>query len=258
MQRSQRPSKLGAGRDLMSDWLSRVLARSGALPLAEAELAIREGRVTVNKRVIKQPLSPVPPNAIIRLDGKEVSASAATLVLMFHKPAGTVTSRSEREGDTVFHHMLPSLPEPLRAYSWHAVGRLDRDTTGLLLFTNDEKFVGYATRPTSNLQKRYVAQVHGEVTDEKLRQLTRGVPLDEGQIARAVRTALRPDGSVEMVLTEGRFHQVKRMLGAVGLPVHRLHRDAIGELILDVPEGNVRPLSEAEVRTKLFYPPDSK
>src|SRR5690242_1300090 len=123
------------------DWLSRALARAGVLALADAEEAIRQGRVKVNGKVVRQPLSPLTPGAKVQLDGNVVALSQPARVLAFHKPAGVVTSRSEREGDTVFSLLLPQLSGALRDYTWHAVGRLDRDTTGLLLFTNDEKLL---------------------------------------------------------------------------------------------------------------------
>lgn len=237
------------------DWLSRALARAGALPLKEAEAAIADGRVRVDGKRVLEPFSPLRPDSRVSLDGKDVDVVAATRVVMFHKPAGVVTSDYDpKKVGTVFQRLGQVLPAQLQGFGWHAVGRLDRDTTGLLLFTNDERFVAHATSPETRLGKRYVARVSGQVTDEKLAQLRKGLELDDG-LTRPAGARVREDGKVELTLTEGRHHQVKRMLGALGMPVLQLHREAIGTLLLDVPEGECRLLSDTEVKDLLGYLP---
>ena len=237
------------------DWLSRALARAGALPLKEAEAAIASGRVRVDGKLVLEPFSPLRPGSKVSVDGRAVEVAARTRVVLFHKPAGVVTSDHDpKKVGTVFQRLGQVLPAELQGYGWHAVGRLDRDTTGLLLFTNDERFVAHATSPQTRLEKRYVARVSGQVSEEKLARLRAGLVLDDGP-TRPAGARLREDGSVELTLTEGRHHQVKRMLGALGLPVLQLHREAIGALVLDVPEGAFRLLSDAELRTALRYAP---
>jgi pseudouridine synthase len=237
------------------DWLSRALARAGALPLKEAEAAIAEGRVRVDGKKVLEPFSPLRPDSKVTLDGHDVEVAAATRVVLFHKPAGVVTSDHDpKKVGTVFQRLGQVLPPELQNFGWHAVGRLDRDTTGLLLFTNDERFVAHATSPESRLEKRYVARVSGQITEEKLAQLRTGVELEDG-VTRPAGAKVREDGRVELTLTEGRNHQVKRMLGALGMPVLELHREAIGTLVLDVPEGGCRLLSDDEVETFLRYTP---
>jgi 23S rRNA pseudouridine2605 synthase/16S rRNA pseudouridine516 synthase len=239
------------------DWLSRALARAGVLPVEEAEDAVRAGRVTLNGRQVRQPLAPVPPGAVVKVDGHRVSVEPVTRVLAFHKPPGCVTSTKDREGKqpTVFELLVPTLPQELASFGWHAIGRLDRDTTGLLLFTNDERLVTHATAPETKLPRRYVAAVHGQATDARLEPLRQGVTLDDGP-ARPAKVRLREPGVVELTITEGRNHQVKRMLGAVGLPVKALHREAVGRVELgDVPQGGWRLVEDAEVREALGYTP---
>lgn len=237
------------------DWLSRALARAGALPLKEAEAAIAEGRVRVDGKKVLEPFSPLSHDSKVSLDGRNIDVAPATKVVLFHKPAGVVTSDHDpKKVGTVFQRLGQVLPPELQGYGWHAVGRLDRDTTGLLLFTNDERFVAHATSPESRLEKRYVARVSGQVTEEKLSQLRAGLQLDDGP-TRPAGAKLRDDGRVELTLTEGRHHQVKRMLGALGMPVLGLHREAIGTLVVDVPEGECRLLSDDEVVTLLRYTP---
>lgn len=237
------------------DWLSRALSRAGVLPLADAEEAIAHGRVTVDARVMKEPLAPVTVGKTrVSVDGREVSLAWRTRVLMLHKPAGVVTHGSNIRGEgTVYDVLVSALPEGLQRFGWHAVGRLDRDTTGLLLFTNDEKFVGHATSPDTKLPKRYVARVSGTVTPEKLERLRNGVLIDDGRETAPAKAKARGDDSVELTLTEGRFHQVKRMLNAVNLATLALHREAVGALELDVPEGTLREVTDDEVRSKLRF-----
>jgi pseudouridine synthase len=246
--RSPAPPKAPA-----QDWVGRALARAGVMPLDEAEAAIHAGRVKVAGRIAREPTTFIRQGDEVRVDGHRVSLQARSRVLMFHKPAGVVTAPTDRERvGTVFERLLPVLPPALQRYSWHAVGRLDRDTTGLLLFTNDERVVEHVTAPSNHLPRRYVAQVGSRADEAKLEPLRRGLQLPDGK-ARPASARVREDGQVELILTEGRFHQVKRMLGAVGLPVLRLHREALGKLVLDVPEGGFRELTEDEVRDALGY-----
>ena len=239
-----------------TDWLSRALARAGVLPLQDAELAIRAGRVRLDGREEREPMAPVHDGSRASLDGKEVSLAWRTRVLAFHKPSGVVTHGSDVKGiGTVFDALRSVLPAELLGFGWHAVGRLDRDTTGLLLFTNDEKFVAHATSPETHLAKRYLARVGAKVNDAKLEPLRRGVKLEGKELTRPAKAKLRGEDSVELVLTEGKFHQVKRMLTAVGLPTLTLHREAVGGLALDVPLGHFRELSDDEVRSALDFEP---
>jgi 23S rRNA pseudouridine2605 synthase/16S rRNA pseudouridine516 synthase len=238
------------------DWLSRALSRAGVLPFREAEAAVQAGRVTVDGRVIKAPHAPVTPSSVVTVDGRPVDVRPTTRVLMFHKPAGLVTAGSDAQGEgTVFEALLRALPPALTGYGWHAVGRLDRDTTGLLLFTNDERFVAHATRPETHLPKRYVARVGAVVTEEKLAQLREGVEVEADVVSKPAQARARAADTVELTLTEGRYHQVKRMLNAVGLPTLALHREAVGALTLDVDEGALREVTVEELRGALSYEP---
>jgi 23S rRNA pseudouridine2605 synthase len=221
--------------------------------LDQAEAAIRHGRVRVNGQCPREPLFRVRDADQVAFDGRSVSLSARTRVVMFHKPAGCVTSHHGDAGrPTVFDLLARVLPSDLASYGWHAIGRLDVNTTGLLLFTNDEELVAHVTSPGTKLAKRYVATVQGAPTASALSPLTVGIPLG-GDLAHAVAARVRGPGVVELLLTEGKFHQVKRMLGAVGFPVRALHREAVGELGLDVPEGQARVLTDSEVTRGLGY-----
>lgn len=225
------------------------------MPRREAERAVEAGRVSVDGVVVREPFAPISPSSRIAVDGREVHLRPELRALMFHKPAGVVTAGMDPEGKgTVFEALGSVLPEELRGFEWLAVGRLDRDTTGLLLFTNAPELVEHVTSPESHLPKRYVATVQGVATDDAVERLRQGVELEDGPTRPALASRRGPS-IVELTITEGRHHQVKRMLEAVGHPVLELHREAVGSLELDVPLGASRMLSEEEVREALRFPP---
>jgi len=195
---------------------------------------------------VREPHAPLPPGAVVRLDGALLALEAPEHVLMLHKPAGQVVAGRDPEGrGTVFEHLHAVLPEALRGFEWYAVGRLDRDTTGLLLFTNAPELIARIASPERALPKRYVAGVAGQPTEAALARLRAGLVLEDGP-TRPAQARLREDGRVELTLTEGRHHQVKRMLAAVGHPVRSLHREAVGEVVLDVEAGAWRLLEPRE------------
>jgi 23S rRNA pseudouridine2605 synthase/16S rRNA pseudouridine516 synthase len=235
------------------DWVLRVLSRSGALSLSDAKAAIAQGRVRVCGRTVRQPFAAVRPSDEVLLDGVAVPKVATTRALAFHKPKGTVTSKVAARGEeTVFQRLFRVLPQTLASFEWHAVGRLDKDTTGLLLFTNHEKFVAHVTSPKTHLPKVYRVRVSGALTQERLRPLQEGLEL-QGARLRPVRAHVLDPHELELTLTEGKNHQVKRMLGAVGYPVLALARVRVGEIALDVKEGQVRELSAEEIRFGLKF-----
>lgn len=237
------------------DWLLRALGRSGVLPHTELEGALAAGRIRVDGKVTTKPFTPVTAKTKVTVDGHVVSLGRQTRVLMLHKPKGVVAAGGRRDlRGTVFDALLPLLSEEQRRFNWLSVGRLDVDTTGLLLFTNDEQLVQHATSPETHLEKRYLAQVNPKATEAQLQPLRDGITLDDGP-ARPASAKLRSVGLVELTLTEGRNHQAKRMLALVGLPVLGLHREAIGSLVVDVPEGQMRELTAEEVASALKFQP---
>lgn len=248
---SQHPGGLPRGEK--PDWIARVLTRAGALaPEALAE-ALAQGRATINGKPARAPLTLVRAGDEVRLDGQVVPFCPETRVLMHHKRAGTVCTTRDPDGHrTVFEVLLPQLPAELSRFGWHCVGRLDLDTTGLLLFTNDERFVGHATSPATHLPKRYLATVQSPPDEARLQPLREGLTLHDGP-TRPAQARFRAPGLVELTVSEGRNHQVKRMLGAVGLPVKALHREAVGQLVLDLPLGGWRALTPDEIRGALQF-----
>jgi len=227
--------------------LDRVLSRAGICSRNEARLAIRAGRVRCNGKLVQDPDAWIDPvRDRVSFDGQELR-STARQVWMLHKPTGYVTTAvDELDRTTVYALLPPGLP-------WLApVGRLDRDTSGLLLFTNDSDLAHRITAPDSKLPKTYLAHCRGRLSDTALQQLAEGLQLHDGPTRPA--TVHRLDGDdrstrIELTITEGRNRQVRRMLLAVGSRVYALHRSRIGPLTLgDLPEGQARALTPDEVR----------
>lgn len=188
-----------------------------------------------------------PVNDEVLLDGSPITAPDK-IYIAFHKPRGVITTRSDPEGRTTIYDLLPE-----RYKSLAAVGRLDLDTTGLLLLTNDTDFAQRITSPESHVSKTYVVKTSKYVSDESIRKLTAGVTLRDGPTRPAIVRRLRNPGGktvLEITITEGRNRQVRRMFEAIGARVVSLTRVAVGEIYLgDLRSGAVRELTASEIGT---------
>ena len=220
--------------------LNAYLARAGVASRRKADDLIKAGRVTVNGEP-GQLNSSVAKHDRVELDGEPLARQPLTYVLL-HKPAGVVTTARDPHGrPTVVELVADSETRVV------PVGRLDADTTGALLLTNDGELAHRLAHPRYEVEKVYVAEVEGEPSDEALARLEQGVELDDGPTAPAKATRLGPN-KIELAIQEGRKHQVKRMLAAVGYPVSRLHRSRYAGLTLNELEpGAWRELEPGEV-----------
>ncbi|MGE0227426.1 MAG: (d)CMP kinase [Dehalococcoidia bacterium] len=224
--------------------LQKILARAGYGSRRHAESLIVERRVTIDGRVASLGEQADPAIQDVAVDGKRVPSPRTTAIWMLHKPAGyVVTASDERERPTVYD-LLPPEARLLRY-----VGRLDLDTSGLLLLTADGQLAHRLTHPRFEVWKTYEAEVQSLPDERGLDLLRRGVPLEDGTTApaqvRIIRRGRRP--LLELQLREGRKREVRRMLAAVGAPVTRLQRTAFGGLTLvDLPQGQARPLTPEE------------
>jgi 23S rRNA pseudouridine2605 synthase len=219
--------------------LNAYLARAGIASRRGAEELIRAGRVRVNGEVAGLATF-VEPRDAVEVDGNPIEPEPLTYVLL-HKPAGVVTTARDPQGRPtvvgLVGHERRVVP----------VGRLDADTTGALLLTNDGPLAHRLMHPRYEVDKVYEAEVEGEPSDEALMQLTDGIELDDGRTAPARVLRLGPS-LVELTIHEGRKHQVKLMLEAVGHRVRRLHRKAYAGLTLDgLAPGEWRELTREEV-----------
>ena len=222
--------------------LQKVLAAAGLGSRRACEELIAEGRVTVDGEVAVLGRRVDPETVRVAVDGVPVSVRPGTVHYLLNKPPGVVTTASDPQGRPTVVELVP--PEP-RVFP---VGRLDADTEGLLLLTNDGDLAHRLTHPSFGVEKEYLAQVEGTPTRAQLRRLREGVELDDGVTAPA-RVALVASNLVRIAVHEGRKRQVRRMCAAVGHPVIRLVRTRIGPLAdRRLAPGRWRALSAAEVR----------
>jgi 23S rRNA pseudouridine2605 synthase len=221
--------------------LNAYLARAGVASRRGADELIKAGRVLVNGAP-GQLNTFVDPGDTVELDGKPLAPQRLAYLLL-HKPPGVVTTARDPHGRPTVVELVPREPRVV------PVGRLDADTTGALLLTNDGELAHRLAHPRYEVEKLYEAEVVGTPEDEVLQRLEQGVELDDGPTAPARARRLAPH-RVELAIHEGRKHQVKRMLEAVGHPVRRLHRSRYAGLDLDgLDPGSWRELTQAEVET---------
>ena len=230
-----------AALSLQSVRLNAYLARAGIASRRAADELIVAGRVLVNGEP-GQLNTFVGARDRVEVDGREVAAQRLAYVLL-HKPAGVVTTARDPQAARPSSSSCPREPRVV------PVGRLDADTTGALLLTNDGPLAHRLAHPRYGVEKTYEAEVEGDPDEAALRRLRDGVELEDGLTAPARAARLGP-GRIELVLHEGRKHQVKRMCAAVGHPVVRLHRSRYAGLeVGDLEPGAWRELTSEEVAT---------
>jgi 23S rRNA pseudouridine2605 synthase len=228
--------------------LQRALARAGYGSRRACEELIVEGRVTLNGTVATLGDRVDPSTGRVVVDGITVNLDPNVRYYALHKPAGVLTTMRDPRGRRDIRAYLP--PEGPRVFP---VGRLDRDTEGLLLLTNDGDLANRLMHPRFGVEKEYLAEVGGSPTERQLGSIRRGVELDDGP-AKAVSARIvgRSGGrtAIRLVMTEGRKREVRRLLSAVGLPVTRLVRLRVGPIRLGtLRPGEIRELEPEEVRS---------
>jgi 23S rRNA pseudouridine2605 synthase len=224
--------------------LAKFLAIAGVASRRAAEEIVRAQRVTVNGAAVTDPARDVGEDDVVAVDGRTVHAETDRAVYAVNKPAGVVSTASDPQRRPTVVSLVPS------AVRLYPVGRLDIDTTGLILLTNDGELAHRLTHPSFEVPRTYRAIVsRPPVRDAALRALRAGVELEDGRTAPARARRVGAGGEVlELTIHEGRKRQVKRMCEAVGHPVRSLQRVAFGPLHLgDLPPGAHRRLSDAEV-----------
>jgi 23S rRNA pseudouridine2605 synthase len=231
--------------------LAKYLAHAGVASRRASEAIIAEGRVSVDGQPVTDPARDVDDSHAVAVDGERVmTAGHAKLVYLLNKPAGVVSTAHDTHGRPTVVALVPSRE---RLYP---VGRLDADSTGLILLTNDGELAHRLTHPSFEVPRTYRARVaHTPVKESELGALRRGIELDDGLTAPAKVRKVTAD-TLELTIHEGRKHQVKRMCEAVGHPVKELTRIAFGPLRLGGLEpGEHRALTPAEVERLRTYRP---
>ncbi|NDG25069.1 MAG: rRNA pseudouridine synthase [Actinobacteria bacterium] len=232
--------------------LNKIIADAGVASRRAADQLITEGRVTVDGDVIKELGKRFDPEiSEIKVDGESLQTNKSKTYLAFHKPAGVISTMADPEGRKNLGDYFKDRKDRL-----YHVGRLDKDSEGLILLTNDGELAHRATHPSYGLEKRYLVEVEGEFSKQISDQLLAGVRLEDG-LARAVkvshiRAVTRNHHWVEITIHEGRYHIIRRLIEALGLKVIRLIRLDFGPVSLgDMKPGRHRVLNTQEL-TNLF------
>lgn len=225
--------------------LDKVLAGTGRWSRREVKLLVRQGLVRLNgAAAVSAEEKCDPETAVITVNGETVVLRRFTYVLL-HKPGGVLTATEDRRQETV----MELLPQELRRVGLAPVGRLDKDTEGLLLLTNDGELTHRLLSPKYHVDKRYFARVDGHLTAAHAEAFAKGMTLGDGLKCLPARLEILPDNGCIVTVREGKFHQVKRMLASCGAPVVYLKRLSMGPLVLgdELGRGEHRMLREEEV-----------
>jgi len=230
---------------LKPERLHKILASRGVASRRASEELIAGGHVTVDGRIVTELGTKVSPDADIRVDGRAVREPRNKVYYVLNKPGGCVTTLSDDMGRRSVGDIVKRLKT--RVYP---VGRLDAETQGLLLLTNDGELTNILTHPRYEVEKTYRVVVRGKISDEAVKRLRDGVFLNEGKVRARVRVirATREATSLDVTITQGYNRQIRRMLAAVGYQAKRLERTAFGPLsVRGLPRGGFRALTRDEL-----------
>ncbi|MCL2365638.1 MAG: rRNA pseudouridine synthase [Oscillospiraceae bacterium] len=208
--------------------LDKLISDSGMYTRNESHVLVKSGRVSIAGCIAISPTEKVDPDIHeVKIDHKQLVYRKFVYIMM-NKPQGFVSATEDRHEQTV----IALLDEKYQKLGLFPAGRLDKDTEGFLLLTNDGDFAHRITSPNKHINKQYFAQIDGDVTDADIDLFSKGLKLADGTFCRPS-VLERTDGGVYLTLSEGKYHQVKRMLAAIGKPVKYLKRISIGGLMLD-------------------------
>jgi 23S rRNA pseudouridine2605 synthase len=241
---AEKPNDDGAER------IAKRLARAGIASRRDAEKLIAEGRVKVDGKVISEPGTKVTASSLIHVDGKPVAAPDAPRMWRFHKPAGLVTTHRDEQGrTTVFEALPPGMPRVI------SVGRLDLNSEGLLLLTNDGAIARLLELPSTGWVRRYRVRAFGDIDEDRLAALDKGITIDGMRYAGIEAEIDRRQGGnlwLTMGLREGKNREIRRVLEALGLKVNRLIRLSYGPFHLgQLPKGAVEEIPRKILRDQL-------
>ena len=236
----------------MKERIQKILANEGIVSRRQAENLIREGRIKINGQEAILGMS-ISRSDLIEIDGKAVEISEGTnplRVLMYNKKVGEISSTKDPEGRPSVFLALPKISKG----KWISVGRLDINTSGLMLFTNNGELANKLMHPSSKIEREYVARIRGQVEPDHIRKLLEGVNLEDGKACFSDLQPGRKGKSNQwfaMVIMEGRTREVRRMWESQGFSVSRLKRVRIGGLFLpaNLRQGNYKELAEKEIKS---------
>lgn len=225
--------------------LDRFIANQTGISRSVVRTTIRRGYAIVDGVRTRDPSVQIyPEKSVIEYDHKRIEYKKH-LYLIMNKPEGVLSASEDKNRQTV----VDLVPDGLKRNTLFPVGRLDRDTTGLLIITDDGEFAHNCISPTKNIEKRYSVVLDGDVSEDMIKKFANGVTLADGTPCRAAKLIRTGENRADIIITEGRYHQVKRMFGTVGLGVEKLKRVSVGELELppNLAEGDCREMTETEI-----------
>ncbi|MBR4057800.1 MAG: rRNA pseudouridine synthase [Oscillospiraceae bacterium] len=231
--------------------IDKLIVAAGLASRSEAKSLIRLGRVLVDGVPVRDAAQKIDPEKqILSLDGEAV-CTAKYRYFLLHKPAGVLSATEDSRQQTV----LDLLPPELRRIGLFPAGRLDKDTTGLLLLTNDGELAHRLLSPKKHVEKRYLAYVEHEPNPDAETKFEQGMTLGDGTKCLPAQLERLGDGLVRVTVCEGKYHQVKRMLALCGAPVIRLHRESVGGLTLpdELAPGDWTELDAKTIQKTLEY-----
>lgn len=234
----------------MAERIAKFLSRSGVCSRREAETYITQGRISVNGEHIETPAFLVNGDEDIRFDGEKIQKKDKTRLWLYHKPTGLITThKDEKDRDTVFAHLPPGLPRVI------SVGRLDLNSEGLLLLTNDGALSRALELPSNNWSRRYKIKVHGFINEKKLQELEKGVTIDGITYAPCkitIDSRQTSNAWLTISLTEGKNREVRKLMDSIGLSVARLIRLSYGPFQLgSLKKGEVHEVPEKVLKEQL-------
>lgn len=228
--------------------IDKYLSVALGVSRTDAKALLKSGKISVDGKAVSKPETKVSEEARVICAGEILTYKKYIYILM-NKPAGILSASTDKRVKTV----VDILPEHLKRAGLFPVGRLDKNTTGLLIITDDGDFGHKVTSPKSLIEKRYLAKLDGEIKEEYIEVFENGVTLADGEVCMPAGLEIVSANTAIVTIKEGKYHQIKRMFGTVGLGVDALKRLSIGKLALPegLEEGAVIELSDAEI-SKIF------
>lgn len=208
--------------------LDKFLSDNTNFTRSELKRLIRSGKASVNGKIIKSPEYKIDTaDDNVSLCSNDILSRKFVYILM-NKPAGIISASNDKSRKTV----VDIVPDEFKHYQLFPVGRLDKDTTGLLLITNNGEYAHKVISPKNLIEKSYIAEVDNPIPNDISDKFEKGIVLVDGTVCKPAVAKIISENTVKIIITEGKYHQIKRMLGTLGLGVNKLHRERIGELTL--------------------------
>ena len=228
--------------------IDKYLSVALGISRSEAKILLKSGKISTDGKIISKPETKVSETAEVKCEG-EILKYKKYIYLLMNKPEGILSASTDKRVKTV----VDIVPDHLKRAGLFPVGRLDKNTTGLLIITDDGDFGHKVTSPKSLIEKRYLAELDGKIEEEYITVFENGVTLADGEECMPAGLEIVSDNIGIVTIKEGKYHQIKRMFGIVGLGVNKLKRLSIGKLTLpeNLKEGSVKELEEADIR-KIF------